>query len=201
MCTCFGIHQTATFAVRFAGGALMDALQEHTINFSGLADGEHEFQFLLEQDFFDATGEEDLEGGSLTVDVLLDKSPTLIVVNLHMTGPVALRCDRCNGPLELPVDGKQRQIFRFTTDEEYDDDELVGLDPSEHSINLTHYFYECLRLALPIRHVHASGQCDPEVEQVLSKLIVENEAHPDPRWEVLNELKTSSANEEKHKRP
>ena len=179
----------------------MDALQEHTINFSGLSDGEHEFRFQFEQDFFDAAGEDDLEGGSLSVNVSLDKSPTLIVVNLHMTGPVALRCDRCNGPLELPVDGKQRQIFRFTTDEEYDDDELVGLDPSEHSINLTHYFYECLRLALPTRHVHTPGKCDPEVEQVLSKLIVENEPHPDPRWEILNELKTSSANGEKHKRP
>ena len=65
----------------------------------------------------------------------------------------------------------------------------MSLDSRAHSINLTHYIYECLRLALPIRHVHPAGQCDPEVEQVLNKLEVDHDPHPDPRWEVLKDLK------------
>ena len=167
----------------------MEPLQDHTIAFSGLKDGTHTFQFTLEQPFFDASGEEEWEGGNVTVDVTLDKSTSLLVANIHTTGPVALRCDHCNAPLDFPVDGKQRQIFSLLGEEQYDDDELVSLDDRSHSINLTHYIYECLRLALPIRHVHPPGQCDPEVEKVLSKLIVEHEPIPDPRWEVLKELK------------
>lgn len=167
----------------------MDALQEHTIAFSGLKDGEHEFQFQLEQPFFDASGEEEWDGGDVTVDVTLDKSSSLLVTKIHAHGPVKLHCDRCNGPLDFMVEGEQRQIFSLHAQEDIDDDELVSLDDSAHSINLTHYIYECLRLALPIRHVHAPGQCDPEVEKVLSKLVVEHEPIPDPRWEVLKELK------------
>ncbi|HRH69393.1 MAG: DUF177 domain-containing protein [Flavobacteriales bacterium] len=167
----------------------MEPLQDHTIAFSGLKDGEHAFRFILEQPFFDASGEEEWEGGNVTVDVTLDKSASLLVANMHATGTVTLRCDRCNAPLHFPLNGKQRQIFSLSGEEQMDDDELVSLDAREHSINLTHYIYECLRLALPIRHVHAPGQCDPEVEKVLSKLIVEHEPTPDPRWEVLKELK------------
>ncbi|MBK7102910.1 MAG: DUF177 domain-containing protein [Flavobacteriales bacterium] len=171
----------------------MEAIQDHTIAFTGLKDGEHTFHFVLEQPFFDASGEEEWEGGRVDVEVTLDKSTYLLVCNLHATGPVQLRCDRCNAPLEFPLDGKQRQIFSLTGGEVSDDDELVTLSDTAHSINLTHYIYECLRLALPIRHVHAPGQCDPEVEKVLERLIVDHEPTPDPRWEVLKELKNKES--------
>ena len=90
-------------------------------------------------------------------------------------------------PFRLQCD--QRQIFRMAEDEESDDDELVMLDAKAHSINLTHYIYECLRLALPIRPVHPAGQCDPEVVNALIERTTENEQHPDPRWDALRALK------------
>jgi uncharacterized metal-binding protein YceD (DUF177 family) len=167
----------------------VDALKEHTIPFSGLKDGEHEFRFVLGQEFFTNTGDEDMEGGSVTAAVMLVKSPTLLVTTMHLVGTVQVQCDRCATPMEFPVDSEQRQIFQLNAEEDLDDDELVGLEPGAHSINLTHYFYECLRLALPIRHVHAPGACDPEVEAVLGKLAVEHEPVPDPRWEALRSLK------------
>ncbi len=166
----------------------MDPLKDHTIEFAGLKDGQHDFQFVLDQPFFDASAEEEWQGGHVTVDVTLDKSTTLLVVHMKAHGTVRVHCDRCDGPLDQPVEGEQRQIFSLTGGEETDDDELVSLDDRAHSINLTHYIYECLRLALPIRHVHAEGQCDPEVEKVLSQLIVEHEPTPDPRWEVLKDI-------------
>ena len=89
----------------------------------------------------------------------------------------------------MPVDGQQRQIFQLHGDTDLDDEELVTLDPKTHSIHLTHYLYECLRLALPARHVHEPGQCDPEVEAALGKLATEHEPAPDPRWEALKQLK------------
>ncbi|MEO8591271.1 MAG: DUF177 domain-containing protein [Flavobacteriales bacterium] len=167
----------------------MDPLKEYDIPFTGLKDGEHEFQFELGQAFFEATGEEEFEGGRVQATVKLDKSATMLVTNIHMEGPVALRCDHCDGPLEFMLKGDQRQIFRLTDQEEYDDDELVSVDPHAHSVNLTHYLYECLRLAVPARHVHATGQCDPEVEQALGRLAIEHEPVPDPRWEALEQLK------------
>ncbi len=169
---------------------MVEPLKEHTIPFIGLKDGQHEFHFTLEPDFFAATGEEDLEGGHVAVYVKLDKSPNLIVTLIQEDGTVDLRCARCNGPLAFKLQCDQRQIFRIADEEQSDDDELVVLDTSAHSINLTHYIYECMRLALPIRPVHAAGECDPDVVKVLTEGLTEEQANtPDPRWDALKELK------------
>lgn len=167
----------------------MEALAEYTIAFTGLKDGQHQIDWELDQAFFDAAHEEEFQGGSIRVKLTLDKSAVLLVANLHVEGTVSTTCDHCAAPLDLPVEGDQRQIFQLHGDPDQDDEELVVLDPKAHSINLTHYIYECLRLALPARHVHAPGQCDPEVEAALGNLRVENEPVPDPRWDALNQLK------------
>lgn len=180
-----------TFAVPFSGGgyAHVEALADHTIAFTGLKDGQHRFDFELDQAFFDAAHEEEFHSGQVHVAVTLDKSETLLIALLALSGTVNTTCDRCNAALDLPVKGSQRQIFQLHGDPDPDDDELVTLDAKAHSINLTHYIYECLRLALPARHVHAPGQCDPDVEAALGKLSVEHEPVPDPRWDALNKLK------------
>lgn len=179
----------------------MVALDEHTINFTGLKDGEHEFRFDLDKRFFDRTGDEDLDGGTLAALVTLDKRGNLMVANIHLEGSVEVLCDHCNAPLSLSTSGDQRQIFQLNAEEDLDDDELVGLDAHAHSINLSHYFYECLRLALPARRLHPPGSCDPEVEAVLDKLRVDETPAPDPRWEALNQLKTPDEPGMNTKRP
>lgn len=172
----------------------MEPLKEHSIPFAGLKDGQHRFEFELGQAFFDAAHEEELTSGRVQVVVTMDKTPALLVAAIHVEGTVGTSCDRCNSPLDLPVTGDQQQIFQLHGEADPDDDELVVLDPKEHSINLSHYIYECLRLALPARRVHPPGQCDPEVEAVLGDLAVdhpesEHDHVPDPRWDALKQLK------------
>lgn len=169
-------------------GDPVDALEEHTIPFAGLKDGAHEFRFELGRAFFDAAADEDLEDGRIAVNARLDKSPVMLIANIRLEGTVALRCDRCNTPMDAHVEGEQRQIFQLHGGDS-DDEELAGLPPDAHSVNLTHYLYECLRLALPARRVHAPGQCDPEVERILGGLTVAHEPVPDPRWSALDNLK------------
>ncbi|MBK9599752.1 MAG: DUF177 domain-containing protein [Flavobacteriales bacterium] len=170
----------------------MEALSEHTILFSGLNDGTHEYDFVLGPDFFTATGVEEFLGGEAAVHVTLEKSSHLLVTLIHVDGHIDMLCDHCNTPMQQPINGDQRQIFKLTGEDETDDGELVSIDPSAHEINLTHYIFECISLHLPIRHVHPAGQCDPEVEGALEKVQI-HESVPDPRWAVLKDLKKKSA--------
>lgn len=170
----------------------MEALEQHTIVFTGLKDGVHDFDFVLGDDFFAATGVEEYLGGQVKAHVTLDKSSHLLVTNIHVDGDVNMLCDHCNGPMRQPVKGEQRQIFKLTEESETDDDELVSVDPHASTINLTHYLFECISLHLPIRHVHPPGQCDPEVDQALAKIQVEHEHEPDPRWDVLKDLQNKT---------
>ncbi len=169
----------------------MEALAEHTIIFTGLKDGSHSFNYKLGADFFKACGEEEFLGGAVDVQVALDKNSHLLVATIHVDGTVDMLCDHCNALMHQRVQGDQRQIFKLTGEEESDEDELVGLDPRAHEINLTHYIYECITLHLPIRHVHSAGECDPAVTDALDNVLVNHE--PDPRWAKLNELKKNKS--------
>lgn len=164
----------------------VEALPEHTIAISGLKDGHYDHVFTLGADFFRACGREDFLGGQAQVDVGLEKSNHLLVARIHVKGHVEMLCDRCNAPMQQPVEGDQRQIFKFTGAGETDDDELVGLPADTTEINLTHYIYECISLHLPIRHVHPQGKCDPAVMEVLERIQVNHV--PDPRWAGLKDL-------------
>lgn len=167
----------------------MDALKDHTIHFAGLKDGSHEFDFVLDDAFFKATGVEEYEGGHVKVKVNMDKSEHMLVCNIHVDGFLTLPCDHCNALMEQPVKGDQRQIFKLTHETGVEDEELVELGEHASDVNLTHYFFECISLHLPIRHVHPEGQCDPEVDQALSRIQVDHEPMPDPRWKALEALK------------
>jgi len=172
----------------------MDALKEYTIQFTGLKDGSHEFRYELGDAFFQAASDEEIQGGEVLMTVQLDKSPTMLVAGMHARGAVRVHCDHCNGLMAFPIGGEQRQVFHLNgrTRFEEDADDVVGLDPDESEVNLTHYFYECIRLSLPIRRVHPEGQCDPDVEQAMRSHEVEHEHAPDPRWAALNALKKKS---------
>ena len=171
----------------------MEARPEHTIPFSGLKDGTHDFDFVLGPAFFTATGVEEFLGGEAAVHVQLEKSSHLLVTQIHVDGHIDMLCDHCNAPMQQAINGDQRQIFKLSEENETDDDELVSINPNAHEINLTHYIFECISLHLPIRHVHAPGQCDPEVEGALEKIQVHHEPVPDPRWAVLDKLKGKTA--------
>ena len=169
----------------------VEALAAHTIPFSGLKDGTHDFDFVLGDDFLRNTGVEEFLGGELKAHVTLEKSEHLLVTLIDVDGHIDMLCDHCNAPMQQPVKGEQRQIFKLTGEDETDDDELVSIDPHANEINLTHYIFECISLHLPIRHVHPPGECDPEVEGALEKVQV-HEPVPDPRWAVLKDLKNKS---------
>ncbi|MBK8341268.1 MAG: DUF177 domain-containing protein [Flavobacteriales bacterium] len=169
----------------------MDALQDHTINFSGLKDGLHAFQFDLDSVFFKAAADEELEGGTARAAVQLDTTPTMLVASIRITGTVDVLCDHCNAPLAYPVDAQLREVFHMNGRQSFDgDDEVIGLDPDDHAINLSHSFYECIRLALPIRRVHPVGQCDPSVDAALARQHHQDtNTGTDPRWAALNALR------------
>ncbi len=173
----------------------MEALPEHTIQFSGLKDGSHAFSFQLGEVFFQATGMEEYAlGGEVKAEVVLDKSEYLLVTNIHVDGHLNMTCDHCNAPMRQPVKGEQRQIFQLSGENDVDDEELVSLEVDAYELNLSHYIFECMTLHLPLRHVHPEGQCDPEVERAFNEIEVEEEPEPDPRWDALKALKDEPSN-------
>jgi uncharacterized metal-binding protein YceD (DUF177 family) len=58
--------------------------------------------------------------------------------------------------------------------------------------------YEFIVLAIPIKHVHAPGKCNPAMSQVLEELSADRSSDEvsnqpiDPRWSALEKLKINN---------
>ena len=94
-----------------------------------------------------------------------------------------------------------RCIFTYdgflSLSEEEQEDDIWMMDENTYEIDLFHFVYESIVLALPIRIVHeddADGNptCDPEVMRRLNEMnaeSVDNEQETDPRWDALKNIK------------
>ncbi len=68
-------------------------LKQYRIPFSGLAAGKHEFDFEIDDKFFDCYEHSLVKKGKLKADVELQKQENMLVVNFHIYGMIQLSCD------------------------------------------------------------------------------------------------------------
>lgn len=177
----------------------MKALKQFSIPFTGLKLGKHQFEFEIDQSFFDAFEYSLVKNGALKVDFELDKQETMLILHFHILGTIQLNCDKCLAEFAQPIEIKERQIVKFAEDElESDDLEIIVLNKKESAIDISEMIYEFINVSVPyINNCEQAGQgqkCDPEMIATLEKLsngttATEEEQNDDPRWAALKKLK------------
>lgn len=186
----------------------MGKKSEYLIGFTGLTDGRHEFAFEIGKTFFEQLEYSEINDAKLTVQLVLEKKPTLMQADFEIEGKVNVMCDRCTDYFDLPIKGTSTLIYKFG-EEDLDDENVVTVYPNETEINVVHPIYEFTILLLPARRVHPEGKCNQETLQDIDKyLMVEekptkkekisepkkNEDEVDPRWAALQKLKNNNKN-------
>ena len=63
-------------------------LKQFSIPFTGLKIGKHQFDFEIDNAFFDAFEYSRVKKGSLKVDVELDKQETMLILQIHIAGTI-----------------------------------------------------------------------------------------------------------------
>lgn len=102
-------------------------------------------------------------------------------------------CDVCLEPMEQSIEAIERLEAKFGT-ENSEEDDLVTVAEDEGILDVAWYLYEFIALAIPIKHVHAPGKCNPAMVRALEEHSAarsgqEDEQPMDPRWEALLKLK------------
>ena len=103
-------------------------------------------------------------------------------------------CDICLDRMEQSIETTQRLEVKLGT-ENSEEDDLVMVAEDEGILDITWYLYEFIALAIPIKHVHAPGKCNPAMIRILEEYSATrsgqegNETPMDPRWEALLKLK------------
>ena len=175
--------------------------RQFKIRISGIELGTHCFSIDCDKEFFDLAGIGQLMDGRLNLRIEMEKSEKMVDFKCHFEGNVVAECDRCLAPVTLPMNFDERLLVKLVSEnyrsEEEQEEEIWMMDENTYEIDLFHFVYECIVLALPIRIVHeddANGNptCDPEVMHKLDEMNAEStekEQGTDPRWDALKNIK------------
>jgi uncharacterized protein len=170
----------------------MDHLREFVIPFAGLKPGSHQYEFEIDDRFFDQFEYSEIQKGKLRVRLDMEKDEKMLVLDFRYDGTVDVACDRCLEPFSLPLSGSDRLLVKYG-EGYFEENESVQIIPEgDTQLDVSPFIYEFIHLKLPIRRVHpddANGEpgCDPGVIERL-----ENETgpdEPDPRWDILKGLR------------
>ncbi len=174
--------------------------KEFAIPFVGLKLGKHIFEFDITDKFFEEFEYSLIRSGKVHVVLTLEKKETMMIGEFELNGKVFTDCDRCNDPLEVPVKGSYRIVYKFDT-EAVDDESLIVLFPEEFEINVRETILELITVSLPTRNLHNEGECNEEMIELLNEYSANSDKdswnaddddendETDPRWEALKKLK------------
>lgn len=164
----------------------------YKIPFRGLSLGNHSFDFVLKNDFFNEYEATENTVGCLYADVELNKSEALLSLKISIKGKVEAVCDRCLEQFELPVNAETELFIKFGDETQELAENLLVLSDKDDSIDLKDVFYELYMLNYPLRVIHPEvdgvSTCNKEMLERLGEYSVENESKTDPRWDELKKM-------------
>lgn len=171
--------------------------KEFNIPFSGLKQGKHDFNYEIDNTFFESFGYEEFNEVAVDLRVVLNKTSTMLELDFDATGTVNVDCDLTSEPYDQPIEGHLELVVKFGEEYDDDDDEILILPQGEHQVNVAQFIYEMIILAVPQKRVHpgiADGTLKSEALDRLQELQPKdkknNDDESDPRWDELKKLLT-----------
>ncbi len=166
------------------------------IPFRGLKEGKHQFDYVVEDTFFEVYQYEDILGSSIAVKLDFIKKSTILELNFSAKGDVKLACDVSNELFQQPISGALDLVVKFG--EEYNDEneEVLILPHEAYEIDVAQYIFEMIVLSIPSKRIHPGvieGTLKSDILDKLEELQPKekkNHKFSDPRWDKLKELLT-----------
>jgi uncharacterized metal-binding protein YceD (DUF177 family) len=179
----------------------MKNLKEFDISFTGLKDGNHQFEYKIEKAFFDFFNYEEFYKSNVNVALSFLKKPTMFELNFVFNGWVEVNCDVTNELYQQPIQTDMELIVKFGDEYNDENEELLIIPHSDFKINVAQYIYEAIVLAVPIKRIHpgiADGTLQSEALETLKKFQVNldeeieqeeiKDKEIDPRWNKLKNI-------------
>jgi uncharacterized metal-binding protein YceD (DUF177 family) len=175
----------------------MKDLKDFDISFIGLKEGLHQFEYLIEKEFFDFFNYDELNNSNVIVQLSFLKKTTMFELNFSFSGWVEVACDITNELYHQPIKTESELIIKFGETFNNENEELLVIPHSEFKVNVAQYIYESIVLALPLKRIHPGVEDGTLKSDILDKL---KELEPkelkdkidkediDPRWNKLKNI-------------
>ena len=175
-------------------------LKDFTIPFIGLKEGKHQFDYQIDNSFFELFDFDEFNAAAIQVDLQFHKKQTMLELTFSASGTINVNCDLTNEPYEQAVEGNLDLIVKFGHEYNDENEEILIIPHGEYQINVAQYIYEMIVLAMPPKRIHpgiADGTLQSEILEKLEELQPgtekkETEEDIDPRWDTLKKLLTDN---------
>ena len=181
----------------------------YNIPLKNLSAGTHNYEYQLDRKYFEAIDGDEVKKGNVKVELSVKRVSSTFDFKFHVHGIVQIPCDRCLDEMDQEIESDNHFIVKFGKEYSEESDEIIIIPEEEGEINIAWFLYEFIVLNIPIKHVHAPGECNKTMMTKLKKHItrqktdddddetqdldfddeVENDETPtDPRWDGLQNI-------------
>jgi uncharacterized metal-binding protein YceD (DUF177 family) len=186
----------------------MSKFELYHIVLKDLSDEKRTYEFDLDDAYFKKIDSPEVQKGSVKATVTVQKKISTFDLSFMLDGSVFIPCDRCLDDMIQSIHYKEKLQVKFGA--KFDEiDEIVIVPESDGGINIAWFLYEFIVLNIPIKHVHATGECNKTMVTKLKKHITRqkgdddeddsglelddddftvDEIQTDPRWDGLQNI-------------
>ncbi|WP_439129485.1 YceD family protein [Polaribacter sp.] len=174
----------------------MKDLKQFNIQFVGLKEGKHLFEYAISNKFFTFFNFDEFESADIKVTLEFTKKSTLFELVFNTEGTVEIPCDVTNELYNQEITAKLPLVVKFGPEYNDDNEEILILPHEAYQFNVAQFIYEMIVLAVPNKRVHPKvldGTMQSEALEKLKELEIKKEKPvetTDPRWDKLKNLIT-----------
>ena len=177
----------------------MKLFKAFDIQFAGLKLGTHQYEYTIEQTFFELFEYDEYNSVSVKVRLELEKKTTLLELKLLAKGVVNVNCDLTNEPYDQSITSELEMVVKFGPEYNEDNEGILIIPHGAYEINVAQYIYELIVLAVPQKRIHPGvkdGTLDSDILKMLEnfspKSVKKTNSNKDidPRWDSLKKLLT-----------
>ncbi len=168
-------------------GIKMGQSESYKLELRSLPVGVQQFSYVVGDRFFAEMESPDIRSGEVEVAVTVTRKGDTFDLAFRVTGDVTIGCDRCLDDMPHHVDADYCVAVTYGGSADEDSDEVVVADEKERYFDLSRLIYDTIELSIPMKHVHAEGECNMAMAEKLRELSAERQ-DSDPRWGALKEL-------------
>ena len=167
------------------------------------------FEYQLDDVYFKKIDSPEVQKGNMHATVTVLKKAEAFELQFVLDGDIIVQCDRCLDDMELPIHYKEKILVKLGNSFS-EENETVIIPEAEGAINIAWFLYEFIALSIPIKHVHAPGECNKTMASKFKKYAVrqsdndsddndddldaddddfyEEKTTADPRWDGLQNI-------------
>lgn len=187
----------------------MRKVDEFQLPLKGVPIGTQSFKYHLDGAFFNGDDDKnDVIGSDVTVALTADyRAGGICELRFEFSGEISVPCDRCLDPMPIAIDTTYDLSVKEGTRLDDSTDNVLEVPADMRYLDIAPAMRDTVLLCIPIMHVHADGECNPDMLKALDSHAATSGADEqlddeepndsgmaDPRWEALRKLKDNKNN-------